>query len=294
MSEIDALRELKDSLSYEFWDRAAYVALFAVFIGVVGEFVAQFAPWPKAGISKVKLAKASTLLLIAGLGGEIIMYAKNNAINGTIIAFLNDEAGKAYKTADEAKERAEGLALQVEQLRESNDQLEAENQSLRKDLTASTAAQTQKYKELEIRGRARDVDNDDFHRGMRDVRRDNITIIELDDVEARNFADKLVTAFRHEHFSAQTEEMKGTSSLTGVIICQRGLEGIKLVKALKRADIMAKLVPPNGPERPGFCDTPVESANSGDGIIGTVLGPKPAPPGRGVVLFVGQRPLPPQ
>jgi len=48
MSEIDAfklLNDLKVSLSYEFWDTAAYVALFAVFIGVVGESIVELTNW---------------------------------------------------------------------------------------------------------------------------------------------------------------------------------------------------------------------------------------------------------
>jgi hypothetical protein len=109
MSEIDALKELselKASLSYEFWDNAAYVALVAVFIGVVGEFLVELTSWPADAVWRAKLGKASVLILIAGLGGDIVTYAKNSAINGTIIGFLHKKAGDAFLVAGEANERA--------------------------------------------------------------------------------------------------------------------------------------------------------------------------------------------
>ena len=90
MSEIDALRELselKASLSYEFWDNAAYVALVAVFIGVIGEFLVELAIWPRDAVRRAKLGKASALILIAGLGGDIVTYAKKAQLTAQSLVF---------------------------------------------------------------------------------------------------------------------------------------------------------------------------------------------------------------
>ena len=83
MSEIDALRELselKASLSYEFWDNAAYVALVAVFI-------VELAIWPRDAVRRAKLGKASALILIAGLGGDIVTYAKIAQLTAQSLVF---------------------------------------------------------------------------------------------------------------------------------------------------------------------------------------------------------------
>ena len=62
MSDIEPLRalnELKASLSYDFWDNAAYVALFAVFLGVLGETIVELTNLIKDPGSKERLAKGS-------------------------------------------------------------------------------------------------------------------------------------------------------------------------------------------------------------------------------------------
>ena len=53
-------------------------------------------------VRRAVLGKASALILIAGLGGEIVTHAKNNAISGIIIGFLHKEAGDAYEQAGKA------------------------------------------------------------------------------------------------------------------------------------------------------------------------------------------------
>src|SRR6266481_2131962 len=97
-SEID-LNALMASLSL--WEIAGYVSVFAVAIGVAGEFVHDFVPsfrrqsawWNSWG------GKVSGLLLIAALAAELVTQVKANSISGQIIAVLSNEAATTRERA---------------------------------------------------------------------------------------------------------------------------------------------------------------------------------------------------
>ena len=113
MTEMESL-----NAAFWFWDVFSYVTLAAVFIGVAGEAVADFTSW--AAERGSTLAKASTLILIAGLGGEIIAHAKSNEYSGKITGLLNRQAGEAHERASVADERSKVLEVQVEKLKADN------------------------------------------------------------------------------------------------------------------------------------------------------------------------------
>jgi hypothetical protein len=83
-SDISALIS---ALSY--WEAAGYAALAAVLIGVIGESIHQFVPWPSSGWWRANGGKASALILIAGLASEGITQVETNSTSGQIIADLN-------------------------------------------------------------------------------------------------------------------------------------------------------------------------------------------------------------
>ena len=80
---------------------------------------------------------------------------------------------------------------------------------------------------------ARDVDVDDLH-GMRHVKRAEV-ISFASMCRIADFADKISAALRHLDFKVRTEDLKATSALTGVIVCQKGANEIMLIKALNAA-----------------------------------------------------------
>ncbi len=82
-----------------FWEIAGYVATGAVIAGVAGESVVEFTNWIADKDWKATLGKASALTLIAGLALEIAAQVQVNTTSGQMIAFLNDEAGDAYRQA---------------------------------------------------------------------------------------------------------------------------------------------------------------------------------------------------
>lgn len=104
MLEMDSL-----NASLELWDTIAYVALAAVFLGVVGETIVEFeliSSWVTPSARKATVGKACALILIAGLGGDITVHAKISEYTGQIIALLNAQAAAANKLAGEANDRA--------------------------------------------------------------------------------------------------------------------------------------------------------------------------------------------
>jgi hypothetical protein len=78
MSEIAELESLLN-----FWDWFLYLALALVFIGVVGESIADLTNLIKSPRWKSKTEKISALLLITGLAGELVSSSKLSELNGT-------------------------------------------------------------------------------------------------------------------------------------------------------------------------------------------------------------------
>jgi hypothetical protein len=77
-----------------FWEFWGYAALAAVLIGVIGESIKEFTDWLERTGWEKKISRLSALILIAGLAGEGITQPKTNAVNATLIAFLNKQSGQ--------------------------------------------------------------------------------------------------------------------------------------------------------------------------------------------------------
>jgi hypothetical protein len=117
-SEID-LNALMSSLS--FWEIAGYLSLFAVAIGVAGEFVHDFVPSlkRKSGWWNSWGGKVSALVLIVALASELVTEVKANSISGQIIAFLSDRAAQTRERAATLENEAAQLRVDLEKERAS-------------------------------------------------------------------------------------------------------------------------------------------------------------------------------
>jgi hypothetical protein len=102
-SEVSALMS-----GVSFWESWGYVALAAVFIGVVGETIEEFTNWPKRIGYEKAITRISALILIAGLAGEGITQSNSNATNATLVALLNNQTGQL--SLDLEKERTRNAA----------------------------------------------------------------------------------------------------------------------------------------------------------------------------------------
>jgi len=86
------------------WELGEYISCGLVAIACAGEFAADFTNWFTGGIKekKDKLAKFSTLVLIASLAFELICLVKTNQISGKLIGSLDEKAEAASKKSERA------------------------------------------------------------------------------------------------------------------------------------------------------------------------------------------------
>ena len=88
-----------------FWELWGYVSLAAVLIGVIGESIKELTDWLERTGWEKKISRLSALILIAGLAGEGITQPKTNAINATLIAFLNKQSGQLAIDLEKEKQK---------------------------------------------------------------------------------------------------------------------------------------------------------------------------------------------
>lgn len=108
MSDISALGSV-----LRFWDWFGYASTALVFIGVIGESVVELTNWVKLPERKRRIGKASALVLILGLAGELISGFKISGITGEITASLNKEAGDARRDANQAKAQSDSFQAAI-------------------------------------------------------------------------------------------------------------------------------------------------------------------------------------
>ena len=96
------------SNSLLWWERAEYVCAGLVAIACFGEYLADFTNWFTGGNKekKERLAKRSTLLLIASLALELVCLVKTNSISGMLIGSLSEKAEAADTKAQSAIEKS--------------------------------------------------------------------------------------------------------------------------------------------------------------------------------------------
>src|SRR6516162_1237507 len=105
MAGTDHINALTASLWY--WELAGYVSVAAVVIGVAGEVLHDFSTWFKSvEWWKARGNKASALLLVVALRGELVIQVKSTSISGRIIAGLEDEAAAACERTAEIEKVA--------------------------------------------------------------------------------------------------------------------------------------------------------------------------------------------
>lgn len=106
LSLLDEISWLPALTKGDWW---AYGSALVVFLGVVGESIADLTPWIKSDRPRQTLAKISALALIIGLAGDIVSLHLTQIETAT----LNKEARQAYQQAEKTTRDAEGLRLQI-------------------------------------------------------------------------------------------------------------------------------------------------------------------------------------
>jgi len=102
--DIDSLRH-----SLGFWEKLNYIFTFCVLIGVLGEFLAEFTNFlqvKKKKYRKKRLNKASVIVLLIGLAGELLCLVETIPLSRQMTETLNLQTENARRDAAKANERA--------------------------------------------------------------------------------------------------------------------------------------------------------------------------------------------
>jgi|SRR5271165_16571 len=79
------------------WEWLEYVSTAIVFLGCVGEFVAEFTSLPKSEKTEKKLARLSLIILIFGIAGELLGTVRTSQLSGQLIANIDERAANENK-----------------------------------------------------------------------------------------------------------------------------------------------------------------------------------------------------
>jgi hypothetical protein len=204
------------------WSEALLLAFgFLLVIGLIGE-------WRKIKDQRWQgFGDAFELLVIIGVAGELFFDGLIFGFSGRLSRIQDEAVATAVASAgkaNEAAEKANKAAGEANRVAGEANGLAVKATELADKLSKINDAFEKKYGPL-VRGiTPRDVDEDALRVGMRSVKRGLVTIVRLDDAEARNLAGKLLGALQNIDFKVRTEDLKGTSALTGVIVCQKGFQ----------------------------------------------------------------------
>jgi hypothetical protein len=139
-------------LSLEFWEYVEYASAAVVVIGAALEYLTEFKIILKEDDSRRhRLSKVAALLLIGGLGIELLALVKSNRIASTNIAALNLKASKADDTAAKANERA-GQAAERAGIAEEKaaDATERASQNEKEAAKLRNIAETERLERLKL------------------------------------------------------------------------------------------------------------------------------------------------
>lgn len=242
-------------------------------------------------------------LVIIGVAGELFFNTVTFVSSVVLDVWHSDEvvkaqtiASAAYKVDNEAKVRAETLALEVEVLRGKNDQFELENQLRQKEIDSNQKTLTKDIKQttstlqaVEGRERPRPISEFDLQKYTKGIGSSlrTVTLIRLSDPIAGTYATNLGKALQQlkPKFAVSFIELPA-SRFSGVIVCQNGGDDLKVGKALKDANIATDIKPIMALE----CTQPIPPTVS-PGVFGIPGSSQPKPVG--TLIFVGHRRLPP-
>jgi hypothetical protein len=111
------------------WEVGEYVGEALVFLGVIGEVFAEWGEPPRK-----KLEKASSLMLIIGLGISFVSLVKTNQYFNSTIADLNAQAAASNKQASEAQLDAANARKETAQLQRDTQGLKTDADTARRDM----------------------------------------------------------------------------------------------------------------------------------------------------------------
>jgi hypothetical protein len=128
--------------SLSMWETAEYVCCGLVAVACAGEYIADFTNWLTAGDEwrKKRLAKGSTLLLIASLACELFCLVQTNSISGQLIGSLSDKATNADTKAQSALDKSGTAEIKADAAVRKSDDLLAKYTAAEREIIELKAA----------------------------------------------------------------------------------------------------------------------------------------------------------
>ncbi len=134
-SDISSLKSL-----LERWEWVGYISTAVVFLGCIGEFVAEFTSLRKNEHRSHKLARLSLMVLILGIAGELLSAARTSHFSGLIIANIEGRTAESLERAAKAEENLGTARKEAAQANERASNNEREAAQLHKDAEAEHLA----------------------------------------------------------------------------------------------------------------------------------------------------------
>jgi len=108
------------------WEFVEYAATAVVFVGAIGEFLAEFTDifnLKHDPLKKHLLGKLSTIILVIGLAGELLGVVQTSQLSGRIIASLQEKTALALQGAAKLQAAIGDRDLSADQRRNIGDSL---------------------------------------------------------------------------------------------------------------------------------------------------------------------------
>lgn len=235
------------ALSLWWWTVGEYAATLLVILGVIGEYVADFTKWAKKKPGrKDRIGKRATLLLIAGLAGELTTLVQVNRYSGLEIAQISERAEQL---------RADNLAQQtiIEELRRGVAEANAHTAEAQRETEAvRQMAEQERTERLKIEeARADRRLTEDQHRLLVDEIEPwpCLTvgiIVAADTLEARKFAGSFADVFRTVEWKTTWATRTLPAALPGIgvdlegrpLMAQQSPIAVQLYAAFRRAGLL--------------------------------------------------------
>ena len=300
-------------MSFDIWENILWGVLIVSFVGIfvstailIWGLVGEYKD-PRSS-AKIEIGgrslKKFPLLVIIGVAGELLFNTTTfvssitlDVLHSTEVAQANKIASAAYKVGNEAVERAETLALEVEILKAKNLEFEDKNQILQKNLDQSHADLLAALRTMTGDRDMNPADRDKLNSSLKN-KRYGITLVMVELREPRRYGLIIRDALEDAGAVVKLEEEK-TSRFTGVLVCEKNARDSALRKALNRAGIEAKSINQKTEDRPAFCDSPAGIAQPPPprGLLGVATGVLDdlfslqfkESRDRGTVIFVGEK-----
>jgi hypothetical protein len=196
----------------DFWELFDRIALIVVFLGVLGELLAEFTNVFKTQNDekrKKSFTVAFSLVLLVGLAGEFLAVRRTSRLGNDITAILRSDIATAFKSAGDAGIEASQANNRAAQANEHARELENQNLKLAQKLETERIARVQLQTAIEPQ-RLSTKEQDEITEACRQFVKPDVHILVQGTIgEGMFLAIAVKEALRKAGFAVEYEPYKG-------------------------------------------------------------------------------------